>query len=117
VALECLVAKSGLGKAYISQEDLQEAQALLRQGEPVPDYLDAAISHRQSVLARLEAKYEDSKTFSRWRCSSLHCHADRRLHAWHLHLFVSHLKSLNLQERFEEAYENLKCTNAVESQS
>lgn len=107
-ALECLVAKSGLGTAYISQDDLQEAQALLRQGEPVSDYLEAAISHRQSTLARLEAKYQYSLALSRWCCSSLRCHADKRLHAWHLHLFVSHLKTLNLQEKFEEAHEELK---------
>lgn len=109
--LECLVAKSGLGTAYISRHDLQEAEGLLRQGQPVSNYLEAAISHRQSTLARLEANYERSQALSSWCCSSAHCHDDRRLHSWHLHLFVSHLKTLNLQEKFEEAHEQLKQWN------
>lgn len=56
----------------------------------------------------MEAKYQYSRALSRWCCSSRHCHADRRLHAWHLHLFVSYLKTLNLEEKFEEAHEEPK---------
>lgn len=109
--LECLVARSGLGTAYISRDDLQEAETLMRQGEPVSNYLEVAIFHRQSTLARLEANYQHSQALSRWCFSSVQCQADRRLHSWHLHLFISHLKNLNLQEKFEEAHEQLKQWN------
>lgn len=71
--------------------------------------MEAAIAHRQSTVARLEAKYDDADALiKQYLChSKQNCLTDRRLHAWHLHLFVSHLKILNLQEKFEAARKEL----------
>ena len=96
-----------LGPSYFSQEALWEAKAFL--SDRSPEYLGAAIAHRQSTLARLQAKYDDADVLiKQYLCHSRSsCQTDRRLHAWHLHLFVSHLKILNLQEKFEAAREEL----------
>ena len=101
--VECLIARTRLGPSYFSQEALWEAKAFL--SDRSPEYLGAAIAHRQSILARLQAKYDDADALTKQYLCHLgsSCQTDRRLHAWHLHLFVSHLKILNLQEKFEAA--------------
>ena len=111
--VECLIARTRLGPSYFSQEALWEAKAFL--SDRSPEYLGAAIAHRQSILARLQAKYDDADALTKQYLCHLgsSCQTDRRLHAWHLHLFVSHLKILNLQEKFEAAREELESWNRL----
>ena len=111
--VECLIAKTRLGPLYFSQEVLWEAKEFLN--DKSAEYLRAAIAHRQSILARLHAKYDDADALTKqYPCfSNPRCQNDRRLHAWHLHLFVSHLKILNLQEKFEAAREELEKWNQL----
>ena len=105
--VECLIARTRLGSSYFSQEILCKAKAFLSNRSP--KYLEAAIVHCESTLARLEANYNEADALiKQYQChSEPRCLTDRRLHAWHLHLFVSHLKILNLQEKFEDACKEL----------
>lgn len=112
--LECLVVKAESGAAHC-QQDLVEAQQLLEGDDRLPKYLHAALTHRQSVLARLNADYTASCNLidAYMSKSVMDCRADRRAHAWHLRLFVSRLKNLCLQERFEEAHDEIKRWNIL----
>lgn len=115
--VECLIAKTSLGPSYFSQGALCEAKAYLSD-RPL-EYLEAAIACRQSTLSRLEAKYDDaSSLIKQYQCHSQpKCLSDRRLHAWHLHFFVSHLKVLNLQEKFDDACKELDNWNMPQKAS
>jgi hypothetical protein len=109
---ECLVAKAGLEKDYC-QRDLLEARQLLRGDESLPKYLEVAMVHRQSVIARLNADYIASCSVidDYMSNSTMDCHTDRRAHAWYLRLFVSRLRNLCLQENFKEAHDDMEKWN------
>ncbi|KAJ5472083.1 hypothetical protein N7539_008652 [Penicillium diatomitis] len=104
-ALQCILVKAGL-EAGCCQEELAMAQRLLEDDNRLPQYLGAAIAHRRSALARLNGDYTASCTFidNHLSNSTWTHHVDRRLHAWHLHLFASRLKVFNLMEKFDDAY-------------
>jgi hypothetical protein len=110
--LQCILVKAGIN-ASACQEDLVEAQQMLKEDTRLPRYLEAAFSHRQSVLARLNADYIASNTFIDSNLSKPMAdnQVDRRLNAWRLHLFVSRLKNLTMQERFNEARDVIKNWN------
>lgn len=103
-ALQCIFVKTRLNIAFC-QQDLMEAHSLLHDDDRLPRYLVAEYTHQQSALARLNAEYTTSSAlievfFSQPMATFPD---DRRLQAWRLHLIVSHLKVLTLQERFSEA--------------
>lgn len=102
--IQCTLVKTGL-EAACCQKDLLRAQRLFEHDNRLPRYLGAALAHRQSALARLNADYTASCAFidNQLSNSTSDSHVDRRLHVWRLSLFVSRLKVLNLQERFDEA--------------
>lgn len=57
--VQCILVKAGIN-AHACQEYLIEAQQMLEENTRLPRYLEAAASHRHSLLAHLDADYTAS---------------------------------------------------------
>ncbi|OQD73137.1 hypothetical protein PENANT_c216G03004 [Penicillium antarcticum] len=100
---EVFVAKARLGSSQYNRQALNEAIEIL--GDDIPDFIQASIALRRSILARLDGAYHSSEQVigDYQKRAPLYGLANPRLRALSRLLIISHLENLIQLEDYEKA--------------